>query len=302
MHDRLNSLSVQRDRLEVRYMSVGVHSHDVGAIRASAPFARDEVVHYFEIEVLDVGARGTIAVGVASGELSLNRFPGCERASYGFHGDDGRCYINGSRGDAYSSAFRRGDIVGCGVIVSRGELFFTRNGEQLPIVARGLAGPFHAVVGLHSLGESIRANFGRTPFAFDVAALVAREQQAHAARLAAIVIEPRLTLELVRRHLLYSGCGATLSALDAATRRSAGDDATSTTSAALLTDEKRQPEQQIDQSQQQQQSVDDTAARRRSLLSKHVADVVALQSSLDARTEVRNAILRSQSLTVLLLF
>jgi hypothetical protein len=114
-----------------------------------------------------------IAVGLATGDFSLMRFPGCERHSYGYHGDDGRLYIDGGRGDAYGPRFRRGDVIGCGVQLERNALFFTRNGALLSVVSLALAPSLYAVIALHSPGESVRVNFGATPFRFDVAEMIA---------------------------------------------------------------------------------------------------------------------------------
>ena len=55
--DRTNFVSLGADRLTVTYFGHGAHPHDVGAVRANAPFAGDAAVHYFEMEILDTGVR-----------------------------------------------------------------------------------------------------------------------------------------------------------------------------------------------------------------------------------------------------
>ena len=50
-----HALQASKDKLEVRYVGKGNHSHDVGAIRADRPCPQRRVLYYFEVTVLDAG-------------------------------------------------------------------------------------------------------------------------------------------------------------------------------------------------------------------------------------------------------
>ena len=54
---RLNSVAFDGARLRVSYRGSGSHSHDVGAVRADAPFSARRSVAYFEVTIVDTGAR-----------------------------------------------------------------------------------------------------------------------------------------------------------------------------------------------------------------------------------------------------
>jgi Ran-binding protein 9/10 len=63
----------------------------------------------------------------------LDRMPGWRETSWGYHGDDGGTFH--ARADAALSydngKYNEGDYVGCGIDISRGTAFFTRNGKRL---------------------------------------------------------------------------------------------------------------------------------------------------------------------------
>lgn len=104
---------------------------------------------YFELHVMAMGDRyGTgknvesgIAIGFAAAPYPAWRLPGWHRGSLGVHGDDGRKYIDNSYGGVdFTSAFKKGDVVGIGMTFRppihgdragmRCDVFFTRNGKQ----------------------------------------------------------------------------------------------------------------------------------------------------------------------------
>lgn len=103
-------------------------------------------ITYYELEVKSMGnnVAGSGDAGIAIGFLAPPypswRLPGWHRASLGVHGDDGRRYVDDSDGGRdFVESFRRGDVVGIGIVHSlpmyaggkpRCEVFFTRNGVQ----------------------------------------------------------------------------------------------------------------------------------------------------------------------------
>lgn len=72
-----------------------------------------------------------IGVGFSSKSASLNRAPGWEPESWGYHGDDGHCFQAQNVGKHYGPTFGYGDVIGCGVNFRTGTAFFTKNGHYL---------------------------------------------------------------------------------------------------------------------------------------------------------------------------
>lgn len=63
-----------------------------------------------------------------------------------------------------------GDVIGCGILSSRYEVFFTLNGRILPLPSQfaqiDLSIEYYFTVGFHSIGAEIELNFGAQPFVF----------------------------------------------------------------------------------------------------------------------------------------
>ena len=152
-HPRLSSLSISQDKLTVKYVGRGNHSQDVGAVRTDWPCPPRCLLYYFEVAIVDSGARGAIAVGFADGHFKLNRQPGWEPDSYAYHGYDGRRYADSERGEPYGPRVSTGDVVGCGLLAERREVFFTRNGQHLGVAFTEVGAMLYPTVGLHSPGE-----------------------------------------------------------------------------------------------------------------------------------------------------
>lgn len=73
----------------------------------------------------------TIAIGFSSKSASLSRPVGWEPESWGYHGDDGRCFTGQNIGRPYGPTFNSGDVIGCGVNFRDHTAFFTKNGIKL---------------------------------------------------------------------------------------------------------------------------------------------------------------------------
>jgi hypothetical protein len=103
---------------------------------------------------------------------------GWDNNSYGYHGDDGHSFACSGTGKGYGPAFTTGDVIGCGIDFSQRTAFYTKNGVFLGIAFRDLkvGSAFYPAVGLRSIssvltlapGEIVEANFGATPFLFDI--------------------------------------------------------------------------------------------------------------------------------------
>ncbi|VDO62358.1 unnamed protein product [Heligmosomoides polygyrus] len=116
------------------------------------------------------GLKGCMGVGVCGKSVNLNRLPGWDRYSYGYHGDDGNFFSFSGNGVSYGPKFTSGDVIGCGVNLVNKTIFFTKNGVHLGIASRELEhiDDLYPTIGLQTTGEVVDANFGQRPFRFDI--------------------------------------------------------------------------------------------------------------------------------------
>lgn len=174
---------------------------DAGSIRTNAPIPDGQAgVYYvriaelwtsltddqFEITIVSRGKSGYIGIGFSLGSVSLSRLPGWESSSWGYHGDDGRKFCSLGTGETFGPTFTTGDVIGCGIDwTGEGRAFFTKNGDFIGTSRRGGEstahnhpgyafqdlrgqGKLYPSVGLRTPGEVIKANFGATPFQYDI--------------------------------------------------------------------------------------------------------------------------------------
>ena len=133
-------------------------------------------VMYYEVEVVDPGEHGYIAVGWAQAGFERKcKQPGWTGSSFGYHGDDGGAYSGSGFPRRFGPKFNRaGAVVGTGLIRPLGsgamapKIFFTLDGELVGTPfstdeadegAKPLAGAerrLRPCVGLHSAGERVR--------------------------------------------------------------------------------------------------------------------------------------------------
>ena len=128
-------------------------------------------VVYFELTVVSPGAGGIITLGVCPPGFVHTRassHPGWAPGSVGYHGDDGHAFCGAGTGRPYGAPFgrRAGDVVGVGVVLPAGDVFFTRNGRHLGIAAARVPLPLTPMVAMRSPGAAVTLNFGGAPFAF----------------------------------------------------------------------------------------------------------------------------------------
>jgi hypothetical protein len=96
------------------------------------------LVFYFEVTVRNAGRDGYIAIGFSDKDFDLNRHPGWDPNSYGYHGDDGLMYPESDAIVARGPTFTTDDAAGAGVHLGRGEIFFTRNGVPVGTAFRSV--------------------------------------------------------------------------------------------------------------------------------------------------------------------
>lgn len=87
-----------------------------------------------------------------------NEFAGYKNNSIAYHGDDGKCYING-QAIGYGTRYGSYDTVGCG-ITRNGDVYFTINGMLLPLVNVEMQGKIYPLVSLRGKYTSVSLEFG----------------------------------------------------------------------------------------------------------------------------------------------
>ncbi|KAI3427988.1 hypothetical protein D9Q98_006376 [Chlorella vulgaris] len=161
------------DGCRVKYIGPGSADRDAAAVRANHPVPSDCPIYYFEVEVVSRGRDGFIGIGFSTAEVKLDRLPGWEPHSYGYHGDDGHAFSGRGTGKAYGPHYTTGDWIG--VVLNRIEqtISFTKKGFELGVAFEGVSEDrLFPSVGFRTPDEEIVANFGcdlaTRPFKGDV--------------------------------------------------------------------------------------------------------------------------------------
>lgn len=164
--------------LRVKYKGPGSDDRDAASIRSNNPIPKGCPVYYFEVEILNKGRDGYIGIGLAVKDVKLDRLPGWEPRSYGYHGDDGHVFNGRGTGRPYGPVYTTGDWIG--VIYDRIErtITFTKKGFQLGAAFHNVSSDllFYPTVGFRTPDEEITVNFGddleRRPFKGDYEAIL----------------------------------------------------------------------------------------------------------------------------------
>ncbi|KAK3360291.1 hypothetical protein B0T25DRAFT_126601 [Lasiosphaeria hispida] len=217
--DKDITLEVLGDGYEVKYTGRSLSDHEACAIRADHYMPTLCGVYYFEVLILNRKREDTtIGIGFSSRTVSLQRAPGWEPESWGYHGDDGHCFAAQNVGKPYGPKFGPGDTVGCLVNFRLGHALFTKNGQDLGIAFRDVnfkdaKGRLYPTVGLKKPGDHVLVNFGQLPFQFDIDGYMKKQQKmiseniknADTGRLAPPLNETELIQQLVLQFLQHDG-------------------------------------------------------------------------------------------------
>ncbi|EFN58155.1 hypothetical protein CHLNCDRAFT_34313, partial [Chlorella variabilis] len=170
------------DGCRVKYVGPGSDDRDAAAVRANHPVPPDCPLFYFEVEVTSRGRDGFIGIGFSTADVKLDRLPGWEPHSYGYHGDDGHAFSGRGTGRAYGPVYTTGDWIG--VVFNRVErtITFTKKGYDLGVAFEGVTEErLYPSVGFRTPDEEIVANFGTDlaarPFKGDLAWIKAEASQ-----------------------------------------------------------------------------------------------------------------------------
>lgn len=166
--DKYNYIGLSQSNLRVHYKGHGKTHKDASSVRATHPIPASCGLYYFEVKIISKGRDGYMGVGLSCQGVNMNRLPGWDKLSYGYHGDDGHSFCSSGTGQAYGPTFTTGDVIGCGVNLIDGSCFYTKNGHHLGIAFENLPSSLYPTVGLQTPGEVLDANFGQEPFKFDI--------------------------------------------------------------------------------------------------------------------------------------
>jgi len=64
-----------------------------------------------------------VAIDLCKSESRNTGMPGWSRRSWAYHGDDGKIFAVGT-GSSYGPTYSTGDVVGCGIDLQSGTIFF----------------------------------------------------------------------------------------------------------------------------------------------------------------------------------
>jgi hypothetical protein len=154
--------------LRVMYRGPGKTDQDAASIRANVPIPPEMGVFYYEVKIVNKGKEGFIGIGLSAANVSLNRLPGWEKDSYGYHGDDGHAFSCSGVGKTYGPTFTTGNIIGCGINFLDQTVFYTKDGNMVGTAFTDVRNHLYPTVGLRTQGEVVEANFGQTAFLFDI--------------------------------------------------------------------------------------------------------------------------------------
>ncbi|KAF2677081.1 Ran-binding protein-like protein [Lentithecium fluviatile CBS 122367] len=177
--DKFPQVEIEDGGRQAKFAGAQKTHDEAASVRADYPMPRQCGIYYYEVTVISKGKDGRmIGVGFSGPKVPLNRIPGWEPDSYAYHGDDGQCFSNTTSGKSYGPKFGTLDVIGCGINFRTNTAFFTKNGQFLKTAFRDLKPnvPYYPTVGMKKSNETLRANFGQEPFAFDIDKMVQAEK------------------------------------------------------------------------------------------------------------------------------
>jgi len=166
--DRFMYIGLSQDNLKVQYKGQGKSHRDAASVRATHAIPNACGIYYFEVTVVSKGRDGYMGIGLSAHGVNLNRLPGWDKLSYGYHGDDGHSFCSTGSGRPYGPTFTTGDVIGCCLNLVDNSCFYTKNGISIGTAFTELPSiSLFPTVGLQTPNEELLANFGQHPFMFD---------------------------------------------------------------------------------------------------------------------------------------
>ncbi|KAI8369692.1 CTLH/CRA C-terminal to lish motif domain-containing protein [Blakeslea trispora] len=175
-----NFIDISLDHMQLTYRGNGKDDPEVSSARANHAMRKQKI-------------------------NSLDRLPGWEENSWGYHGENGQIFSGPGTGKNYGPRYGTGDIIGCGVDFRDMSAFYTKNGIYLGTAFRKIKEVgLYPFVGFKTCGEQIEANFGTKPFKFDIQQWMMNEKQELMNQIGLqstiSTIADQLVLEYLRHH------------------------------------------------------------------------------------------------------
>ncbi|XP_052842539.1 ran-binding proteins 9/10 homolog isoform X2 [Drosophila gunungcola] len=249
-HDKCLSIGLSQNNLRVTYKGVGKQHSDAASVRTAYPIPSSCGLYYFEVRIISKGRNGYMGIGLTAQQFRMNRLPGWDKQSYGYHGDDGNSFSSSGNGQTYGPTFTTGDVIGCCVNFVNNTCFYTKNGVDLGIAFRDLPvriylnliilypinylcdyfqTKLYPTVGLQTPGEEVDANFGQEPFKFDKIVDMMKEMRSNVLRKIdryphLLETPENLMNRLVSTYLVHNAFSKTAEAFNGYTNQSFDED------------------------------------------------------------------------------
>ncbi|KAI8612624.1 hypothetical protein BC830DRAFT_545749 [Chytriomyces sp. MP71] len=169
--DNHDMIHLSHGSCRAQYVGPGVDDRDAASVRCDLPVPRQLGVFYFEVKIVSKGRDGWMGIGLCARDVNLNRLPGWEPKSYGYHGDDGFVFESTGKGRVYGPTYTTGDVVGCIINYRDRTISFTKNGLLIGVAFKNILSDvqLYPSVGFRTPGECMDINFGcEAPFKFDI--------------------------------------------------------------------------------------------------------------------------------------
>ncbi|XP_030620471.1 ran-binding protein 10 isoform X2 [Chanos chanos] len=231
--DKYSYIGLSQNNLRVHYKGHGKNHKDAASVRATHPIPAACGIYYFEVKIVSKGRDGYMGIGLSAQGVNMNRLPGWDKHSYGYHGDDGHSFCSSGTGQPYGPTFTTGDVIGCCVNLINNTCFYTKNGHSLGVAFTDLPPNLYPTVGLQTPGEIVDANFGQQPFVFDIEDYMSEWRAKIHSMIARFPIGERLgewqavLQNMVSSYLVHHGYCATATAFARATETMIQEDQTS---------------------------------------------------------------------------
>uniref|UniRef100_A0A4W6E2A0 RAN binding protein 10 n=1 Tax=Lates calcarifer TaxID=8187 RepID=A0A4W6E2A0_LATCA len=231
--DKYSYIGLSQNNLRVHYKGHGKNHKDAASVRATHPIPAACGIYYFEVKIVSKGRDGYMGIGLSAQGVNMNRLPGWDKHSYGYHGDDGHSFCSSGTGQPYGPTFTTGDVIGCCVNLINNTCFYTKNGISLGVAFTDLPPNLYPTVGLQTPGEIVDANFGQQPFVFDIEDYMSEWRAKIHGMIARFPIGERLgewqavLQNMVSSYLVHHGYCATATAFARATETMIQEDQTS---------------------------------------------------------------------------
>ncbi|KAL8830917.1 MAG: hypothetical protein Q9170_005519 [Blastenia crenularia] len=167
--DKNQAMEIGMDGLDVRFVGQAkLHDHEAAAVRTDHPMPIQGGLYYYEVTIACKGKEGLLGIGFSGPKIPLEKMPGWEPDSWGWHGDDGNTFCCQNPGKKYGPTYTTGDV--------------TPKTHELTIIGTAFRDlkdvSVYPSVGMRRPQAQMIANFGQRPFVFDIDDMMRRERDA----------------------------------------------------------------------------------------------------------------------------